>query len=1006
MFRKVVIMRQAKLKSNSVRNILLIPMVAINMIIVLIFLVAAVGTQFFEILRESEASNLQRVVNNRAQRLYQLTSEISSLALGMTQGIADDTQKLYPEWDIKNVIIQSPDMANEILQASVPHLTEVLSYNRATGAFVILDSSILYTNEDGIDGGGHLAAIYLNDEDLGANHANRSDLSLCYGPKNISRELSAFLNNNWSVEIYMPDLDNDSFYRKPFEAAQNRQIYKLEQLGYWSQPIKKVDGTSVIMYTIPLLDSRGMPYGVAGVELSVPYLRNLLDINDIGNSREAFYMLAPFDAEHNMEWRIENGIYSATNPYSDASVAWTATENEREWRVNIKYANGKEAIGSTIVFPVFYPDNPYQGQNWSLMGATDKDTIFENISTIRFWLIIAVLCALVIGIICSVMVANWLSSPLVRLAGELRNIDPDDKIELQKTKITEIDALVNAMEELSSELIATGRRTLETVEMTDMPIGFFEINPVKKRVFVTDILDEWFPVLGVEQNLVSLDTWNQLYRQLLRRKSENEQNVYQYDSQNQKHWFRMKTASDANRTFGIIINITEEIKRQKRLEYERDTDQLTGLLNRQAFFARASERIQNTPGRQGVMIFADLDNLKSVNDTYGHNCGDSYIQTAAGAFSRFTHYGAVASRISGDEFAVFLHGFETREQAMAIINENEQRLLHATHTLPDGVQMKIRCSMGLAWYPQDSENLETLLRYADFAMYEAKNITKGSTKTFSLESYVQKSYIIKKNEELDLLIDENLVRYAMQPIIDIYSGSVFGYEAFMRPTSITLESPQQVLDIARTQAKLYHIERMTIFNIFEWIKQNLEKLDNKPVFYNSFPDQQLSEADMAILENKYSEIFKHTIAEVIETDRSDIIGLVKKFNYFRKCGSMLAIDDYGAGFSNEMVLLSLSPEFVKIDMSLIRGIHLDLDKQKLASNIIEYTKPRGIKVIAEGIECFEEAQTMIRLGTDYLQGYYLAMPSFELKDIDDDIKMAIRAVSSRYRERRNNKREN
>ena len=979
-----------KSKPKSVRNMLLFPMVAINLLIVLIFISSVLSTGFIQILRNSEVSNLQRTVDNRTQRINRLTNEISGLALSMTREIAADVGAKYNSVAVSGLISRSPNATSDILQIAVPHLVDAISYNRATGAFIILNSSVLYSGQ-----AGSLAAVYLNDEDMSASHMNRSDLSLFYGPQQISRELSAFLNNSWSVELSLDDYDDDAFFKMPLEAVGLEGGYNLAQLGYWSHPVKRPDGTSVIMHTLPLVDSSGRAYGVVGLELSVPHLlQGYMDISDIGSGKDAFYRLAAFDISNNILWSIDNGIYAGVNRYENADIAWSELPGNREWRLDIEYPNNK-AVAVANQFSVLYSDNPYQEAYFGLIGGVDTSRIFSNINLLFLGLVLVVSISLVVGVLLSVMSANWLSSPLKRLAGELRTIDPDDEIRLTLTKITEIDSIINAMEELSSDLVETGSRTLKSIEMTEMPIGFFEINNLKSRVFVTDILCGWFPELDCGQNFLALDAWEGFYRRLTRHRVETEQNVYQYDSQNRRLWYRMKTASDSTRTFGIIMDITEEMQRRKQLELERDTDSLTGLLNRKAFFRMAEERIANDPGHKGLMIFADLDTIKTINDTYGHDCGDSYIQMAAKAFLRYSHYGALVGRISGDEFAVFMYGFGENAQALAIINENEQRFEQMSLMLPDGKDMKLRCSTGVAWYPQDSSDLDMLLRYADFATSEAKY--EGGTNQFSAAAYARRESLSQKKEAFNLFIDENLVNYAMQPIVDIYSGKIFAYEALMRPSAGLFESPRQVLEFAREQGRLFEVERMTVFNIYKWVSENNDKLAGKPVFYNSLPDQPLSERDMELLEQQYSVAFGQIVAEVIDSKRNDIDAILSKFTAFRKLGTMLAVDDYGVGYSNPIMLLSLKPDFIKIDMSLIRGIHLDINKQKMVSNIIDYAKPRGMKVIAEGVECFEEAQTLIRVGVDYLQGYYLAVPSIELDDISEDVRAALRSVAEKYR---------
>lgn len=111
--------------------------------------------------------------------------------------------------------------------------------------------------------------------------------------------------------------------------------------------------------------------------------------------------------------------------------------------------------------------------------------------------------------------------------------------------------------------------------------------------------------------------------------------------------------------------------------------------------------------------------------------------------------------------------------------------------------------LGITWYPDDAQNYEALLKYADFAMYQIKNSSKGSIGEFSMQSYAKNSFLLQSKEDLNHLIDDRLVRYVFQPIVDAHTGEVFAYEALMRPQLPALSSPLDVLTLARSQSKLY-----------------------------------------------------------------------------------------------------------------------------------------------------------------------------------------------------------
>ena len=994
-----------KLKNmgRSIRTAMLFPMVAINMVIILIFVGAILATRFFDTVRQSNVSNLQQMVQFRGEKVQQTLAELSYLTHIMADGIQADAKESFPSSnDMIEMLKSSSSNTSKLLAITVPRLVDTLSANAATGAFVMLNCSIADPFAGNVDGG-RIACVYLNDEDLSVSNPNHGDLSLFYGQKGIARSINVPLSNNWDVELNVDDYEDLRFFSRPFDAMTIAgEDLRLEELGYWSGPITRGDGKEVMFYTLPLSDSQGKPYGVAGVEISLAQLRIMLDVNELGNSNDSFYMLSEFSDTNEPLWSVTNGAYSDTHPYESASTKWVEQPGARDWIINLNYHDSTDkATAVSYLFSVYHSGSPFGSATWGVTGVVDNKALFSNINTLTWFLVVATIVSLAAGIVFSILAANWASAPITRLSETLREMDPDGEIKLTETGFAEFDVLIDSIEELSAEVQASGARTLETIAMTSMPIGFYEIDSARERVFMTDLLFGWFAKTKSGSNFISIEAWDALHRALVKFPHDIEPHVYRFrTADDTERWLRIKTAMDQNKTFGIIVDITDELRERQRLKHERDTDPLTALYNRNGFFSQAKERLQQNPGKNGVMIFADLDNLKFINDNYGHDFGDRYICTAASEFLKLKRHGGIASRIAGDEFAVFIYGFTDRESMASILAEHFARMAKTEIVMPDDAVFRLRSSTGFAWYPQDSEDLDVLLRYADFAMYETKRTAKGQWREFSLESYLKNSFLTERNEDFNRFVEQNLVRYVFQPIVDIYSGEVFAYEALMRPQVAGLESPSQVLDIARTQAKLYQIERMTFFNVMEWIADNHQKLGKKKVFFNTIPDQLLSPRDIEELHRRFSDYFPISVTEITEGFRADPELLEQKFQAVRQRGARLAIDDYGSGFSNEKTLLQISPDYIKIDISLVKNVDTDQDKQNLVSNIVGYAHPRNIRVIAEGVETLGETEMMIRLGADYLQGFYIGEPDFEIRDIPLEAKKEIQTASAQYRDRR------
>lgn len=219
--------------------------------------------------------------------------------------------------------------------------------------------------------------------------------------------------------------------------------------------------------------------------------------------------------------------------------------------------------------------------------------------------------------------------------------------------------------------------------------------------------------------------------------------------------------------------------------------------------------------------------------------------------------------------------------------------------------------------------------------------------------------------------------YYFQPIFSAHSGRVAAYEALMRVNMPTITSPSQVMTLAHELDRLYDIERITLFKSGETYEQLQQKglLQNGAfLFVNSIANVSLTPADVAKYQRRFPELLKYLVVEITEQEDLDRDSLERKRNVPGFSGSF-ALDDYGSGYSNELNLLALAPRYIKIDISIVRGIDTDRDKQQIVSNIVDYAHARSMQLIAEGIENDAELRKVIDLGVDLLQGFYLSRPA-------------------------------
>ena len=429
---------------------------------------------------------------------------------------------------------------------------------------------------------------------------------------------------------------------------------------------------------------------------------------------------------------------------------------------------------------------------------------------------------------------------------------------------------------------------------------------------------------------------------------------------------------------GLAEDMTTTVLEQQRIEHERDYDTLTGLYRRRAF-DRACDALFQQPEKLGcaALLMMDLDNLKQINDTYGHDWGDQYIRQTGQCFAANTPANTICSRLSGDEFLIFFYGYQDQAQLRAQLELLSAALQRSVSILPNGKQLHISISGGIAWYPTDGHDLLTLKKYADFAMYQVKHSHKGRMCDFDIGSYHQEAYAAQTQQDFELLLQEELVSYHFQPIYSARSGRVAAYEALMRVDLPTLHSPAQVMQLAHETGRLYEIERITVFHsseIFQRMQAQGLLQSDALLFINSIANVSLTVEDVEEYAQRYPELLKRLVVEITEQEDLDRACLERKRNIPGFSGSF-ALDDYGSGYSNELNLLELSPRYIKIDISIVRGIDTDRDKQQIVSNIVAYAHARSMKLIAEGIETEAQLRTVIGLGVDLLQGYYLSRPA-------------------------------
>ena len=417
-----------------------------------------------------------------------------------------------------------------------------------------------------------------------------------------------------------------------------------------------------------------------------------------------------------------------------------------------------------------------------------------------------------------------------------------------------------------------------------MEIGGYELRTDTGSVFVTD---NFFSLLGkpeMQGEPLSVRRFEEVLKGI------REKNPCDHTAEGDElltiqqpdgvRYIMLRSTIEGHAKIGLAEDVTAAVLERKRIEHERDHDILTGLYNRQAF-NRVCTELFAAPERMGVaaLMMMDLDNLKHINDTYGHDWGDQYIRRTGQCLRDNTPAGTVCARLSGDEFLVLFHGYRSRDAVREKIDCLTKAMQQSVALLPSGNALHISLSGGIAWYPDDGQDWETLKKYADFAMYQVKHSEKGRVEEFDIGVYNREAYAERTRREFRQLLSNAQMFYCFQPIFSARSGRVVAYEALMRSDLPTLRSPATIMKLAREQGALYEIERLTFtkaLETFDSLCRAGSVSGDAMLFVNSIASTCLTQADVDYIDSRWHELRRRMVIEITEEEAIDYEALERK----------------------------------------------------------------------------------------------------------------------------------
>lgn len=980
-------------KSKSILKYILIPVCILLLLEVAVFSgVLAVGGVIQRLEQNARDILQERVINRKSFLENEMITNWSNLSLLANQINTTATQMHNNgEIDITQ-LDQGSNSSEPLLQAISDDMITNLRSLHVNGIFVVFNNHDL---DNGVD---NKPGLYIRDLDPTSKASSRNeDLMIERGPSSIVQLLNISTDSVWRPQfVFSKEKSYYPFLYQPYQAAlHNDKGYTMEDLGYWSPSYALYgDEKEAISYSLPLIDANGNVYGVLGIEITHDYLDVLLPKNEITDSDKGYYCLA-----------IGNGNDNYTKVFDSGEFVVDDKEiNVKNINDNLYLRNtSKKTYISMEQLKLYNSNTPYVNDEWVLMAIISNNELLAFSNNITFILLIAVVLTTLSGIIGSIFIAFRLSHPITQLSKQMNETDDIETVKLKKTNISEIDYLVTSIEELNTNMLETASRFNKIMELASVKLAAFEVRNDKNDIFITENYFEIFQQDHVEIKNMTIKEFRQKMMELEKyiTKVNDEKSLF-HIPRGENYVFIELTLSqiDNGHLIGLAEDITQRVLEQNIIEYERDHDALTGLLNRRAFWREMNNLFNSRQEEIKIAAFlmVDLDNLKYINDNYGHESGDTYILKATEAFVKYSPEKTLISRISGDEFHLFFYGYESEEEVRELIHQLKVGIDSTYMILANQQVFNIKVSGGIAWYPKDSDSIEKLQLYSDYAMYKVKHSVKGKFKDFSFEHYQNDYYLNRSKEEFNIMIKEEQLQYYYQPIISAKTGVIFGYEALMRSTTPSLKSPDDILELAKQEGKLEDIEILTFFKAMEGFKKNIESdviAKSSKIFINSIASQIIPPNKIQEFELRFKSYLSNIVLEVTEGEKMNDPYHKLKQEYLQRWGGELALDDYGSGYNSEKMLLNVIPKYIKIDMDIIRRIDKDNDKQKLVENIISYAHERNMLVVAEGVETIEELKQVIKLDVDLLQGFLLAKPQQTPMKISVDIVHLILSLNTK-----------
>lgn len=543
-----------------------------------------------------------------------------------------------------------------------------------------------------------------------------------------------------------------------------------------------------------------------------------------------------------------------------------------------------------------------------------------------------------------------------------------------------------ALQKSQKHLLAIIENEPECVKLVDLKGKLIEMNPAGLRMLEVDTLEE-----AQQYTLASyiLPQWRAPFIDLYKRVITGENAILEFEMQGLKgtrRWLETHATPlrDHNGNITMLLGITRDTTQRKhneeQIRYLANYDSLTGLPNR----AQLDLQIKNLLSlakrndKKITVMFLDLDHFKDINDTLGHSVGDTLLIQASARLQSLLREEDMIARLGGDEFIILLPNIQ-----MSGATQVAQKLLEifANPFQIKEQELSISASIGIALYPNDGTDFETLYKNADTAMYRAKHEGRNGYCFFTNEMQEHSARNLELSNALRHALEKNQFQLHYQPQISSKDGKIIGAEALLRwhhPDHGNI-SPLEFIPILEENGLILLIGewvlRTAVSQAKEWMEQGSQpiimavNISAVQFRHLSLPDTVSSILRDVGLSPEYLEL--ELTESVAMHDPQKAIDVM---NNLHDRGIRMSIDDFGTGYSSLSHLKKFKVYKLKIDQSFVRDITIDQEDKAIVSAIISMAKRLGLQTIAEGVETAEQLEYLQQEGCDEIQGYFYSKP--------------------------------